>query len=87
MEKLYLSGSWIGTIIGAICWTQVFNVAFEILGLLSVIFSIICSVLNIIAKIKKARQDGKVTAEEMQDIVEAVNDAKETVEKAKNEVK
>lgn len=79
MNKKLLATSWIGNLIGAICITDITNIIIAIFGCISLLLSIMCSIINIVQKIKKATADGVVTVEELEDIKKEVEKTEDII--------
>lgn len=72
--------SWFGLLLG-FSLADFEHIIYIIIGLISLLTTVVSGVVSIVIKIKKAAADGKITDEEIEDIKGSINDFKEEVDK------
>lgn len=71
-EKIATALSWVSTAI----LSGVLQNAKDILAIICLVISFICSILNtVIPLIVKAKKDGKITPDEVEEIIDAIKDS------------
>ena len=70
----YLSGT-----IGLTITQEVSDILGIILTAVSIVSMLVCLIINLISKIKKAKEDGKVTGEELKEILGEIDKAKKEI--------
>ena len=70
----YLSGS-----IGLTITQDVSDILGIILTAVSIVSMLVCLIINLISRIKKAKEDGKVTGEELKEILGEIDKAKKEI--------
>ena len=75
----YLSGT-----IGLTITQDVSDILGIILTAVSIVSMLVCLIINLISRIKKAKEDGKVTGEELKEILGEIDKAKKEID---NELK
>ena len=70
----YLSGT-----IGLTITQDVSDILGIILTAVSIVSMLVCLIINLISMIKKAKEDGKVTAEELKEILGEIDKAKKEI--------
>ena len=70
----YLSGT-----IGLTITQDVSDILGIILTAVSIVSMLVCLIINLISRIKKAKEDGKVTASELKEILGEINKAKKEI--------
>ena len=70
----YLSGT-----IGLTITQEVSDILGIILTAVSIVSMLVCLIINLISRIKKAKEDGKVTAEELKEILGEIDKAKKEI--------
>ena len=70
----YLSGT-----IGLTITQDVSDILGIILTAVSIVSMLVCLIINLISRIKKAKEDGKVTSEELKEILGEIDKAKKEI--------
>lgn len=70
----YLSGT-----IGLTITQEVSDILGVILTAVSIVSMLVCLIINLISRIKKAKEDGKVTGEELKEILGEIDKAKKEI--------
>ena len=70
----YLSGT-----IGLTITQDVSDILGVILTAVSIVSMLVCLIINLISRIKKAKEDGKVTGEELKEILGEIDKAKKEI--------
>lgn len=70
----YLSGT-----IGLTITQDVSDILGIILTAVSIVSMLVCLIINLISRIKKAKEDGKVTGEELKEILGEIDKAKKEI--------
>lgn len=70
----YLSGT-----IGLTITQEVSDILGIILTAVSIVSMLVCLIINLIGRIKKAKEDGKVTGEELKEILGEIDKAKKEI--------
>lgn len=70
----YLSGT-----IGLTITQEVSDILGVILTAVSIVSMLVCLIINLISMIKKAKEDGKVTGEELKEILGEIDKAKKEI--------
>lgn len=78
-SKIFDYISWVGLFLGFSLadWEHIIYI---IIGLISLLTTIVSGIISIIIKIKHSLKDGKITEEELKDIKDEVDNLSESVE-------